>query len=515
MLTFRAYSLSLLATCSLAASTPVLPLHFEENAGQFDARARFRTAGAGFRAYFTPTETVLGVGAKNVPVTIRMSGRSTRPSLKSTEKLKSTSSYFLGDDRAKWRENVRHYSGVKYERVYDGIDMVFYGNQNLLEYDFIVQPQANAKSILMTFDGADHIATTPLGDLAITAGGETVTLQKPIAYQGETQVDAAYIVDGRHVSFSLGAYDPSQTLVIDPILQYSTFLGGSGVDSANAVAVDSAGQTWIAGFLTVGDLPQAATFGSPNFATAQSFVAKLTLSGGALDFVAYYGGNGQTLALGMAYDPIANRIHVVGQTSATNLPLSFAAQTTFGGVVDAFHMRINATRPFLASSTYLGGPGVDAAFRVAIGPNGSALIAGHAGSGFPVTAGVSQPLFGGGSLDGFLTQINTNGTLAQSTFIGGNGADVARGVAFDKDGAHVWIVGQTASTNLAANNSIQSTLGGSNDDMIARINLATKARTFFTYLGGSTSEDFSCAISAEPGKVIIGGQASSGFTPTS
>ncbi len=197
MPTFRPFSIFVLAACSLAAGIPVLPLHFEENTGQFDARARYRAQGTGFRAYFTPTETVLGVGSKNTPVTLRMSGASTKPALSPSNALENTSSYFIGNDASKWRENVRHYSGVRYEKVYDGIDLVFYGNQNRLEYDFVVKPGADAKSILMTFDGADRIETTPLGDLAITARGETITLHRPIAYQGHSNVDAAYFVDGR------------------------------------------------------------------------------------------------------------------------------------------------------------------------------------------------------------------------------------------------------------------------------------------------------------------------------
>ena len=515
MPTFRPFSIFVLAACSLAAGIPVLPLHFEENTGQFDARARYRAQGTGFRAYFTPTETVLGVGSKNTPVTLRMSGASTKPALSPSNALENTSSYFIGNDASKWRENVRHYSGVRYEKVYDGIDLVFYGNQNRLEYDFVVKPGADAKSILMTFDGADRIETTPLGDLAITARGETITLHRPIAYQGHSNVDAAYFVDGRHVSFVLGAYDHTQTLVIDPILQYSTFLGGSGTEAARAVTVDAQGNTWIAGTTTSADFPQAVPFGTPNFTQFQAFIAKLSISGGALVFAAYYGGNNTTIPTGMAFDPIKSIIHVVGLTSATNLPVLAAPQPSFGGVVDGFHLRIRSARQNMAGATYLGGPGSDAANQVAIGPGGSALVVGQAALGFPITAGASQGTFGGGTLDGFFVEYNSAGSLIHSTFIGGNAADLARGVAFDKDNTHVWIVGQTGSTNLATTNSIQSSLGGSGDGMIARINLVNRARTFFTYLGGPGNENLQTAVSAEPGKVLIGGQADPSFTPTS
>jgi hypothetical protein len=493
-----------------------IPLGFEANQGQTDAQVQFLSRGAGYTVFLTPTSAVLALRQRDAdsqkaqfargkrPANVlRMSLVGANPSSKATavDQLPGKSNYFIGNDPTKWRVDVPSYARVSYEDIYEGVDLVYYGNQRQLENDFVVAPGVDPRVIAMEFGGAKEIAIGKAGDLLLQTADGQVQMQKPVVYQliagTRHEVAGNYVLRNREtVGFEIAAYDHTAPLVIDPVLVYSTFLGGAGQDSGSAIAVDSAGNAYISGEAG------AATFPTQNSNQAFSggndaIVSKFNATGSALVYSTFLGGNtGFEHGYAIAVDS-AGAAYVVGITIASDFPITASAlQTTklTGATQEAAFLTKLSPAGTLAYSTFLSGTQAGRGFGVATDGAGNAYVVGTAGTAFPVTASAFSSTT---TNTGFLTKLNTNASgaasLVYSTFLGPTGFAEPRAVAVDATG-NAYITGNTnsTSTNFTSAGAFQTVFGGGTfDAFVAKFNTnlsGAASRVYSTYLGGSLAD---------------------------
>ena len=473
-----------------------LPLAFEENRGQSDGRVHYLARGSGYGLFLTSTEAVLALhrGNRNGKAGVLRMGLvgARRTAVAGEGALAGRVNYLRGSNRSRWRTDVPTFSRVSYEDVWPGIGLTFYGRQRELEYDFNVAPGTSPGAIRLDFGDA-RPTLDRRGDLLLRVGGGTVRQARPVSYQviGGRRVPVASgyrLLAGGRVGIRVGAYDRSRPLVIDPVLSYSTYLGGSGGEGGNGVAVDSAGNAYLAGPTTSANFPTAnaldGTLNGPN----DAFVAKLNPAGSALVYSTYLGGGGSDSSLVVAVDS-AGSAYLAGQTTSTDFPTANALQGTNGGDFDAFAAKLNPAGSALVYSTYLGGAGFDDAQGIALDSAGSAYLAGRTRSAnFPTANPVQGTIGSGGILDAFAAKLNPAGSaLVYSTYLGGSAQDNANDVAVDSAGS-AYLIGSTASANFPTANALDATLGGMSDVFAAKLNAAGSALSYSTYLGGSGGE---------------------------
>ncbi len=308
------------------------PLSFEPNFKQTSDEVKFLARGEGYILFLTDKDAVFSLGkAPEKQSVLRMSlvGANQNPTFAGLEQLPGVSNYLIGNDQSKWHTNIPNFRKIAERNIYAGIDLLYYGTQRQLEYDFVVAPGASVNEIQIAFSGADKLRTDAQGDLVLSvAGKEDLRLHKPVAYQeinGEKQLVAAnFVLKGNDkVAFNLGAYDQSLPLIVDPILSYSTFLGGSGIDSAAAIAVAPDNTAFIAGGTFSSDFPSAhpiqSNHGGPDDFNKDAFVAKISADGSSLLYATYLGGKAQDTATGIAVDA-AGDAFVVGNTESPDFP---------------------------------------------------------------------------------------------------------------------------------------------------------------------------------------------------
>ncbi len=494
-----------LTAAQVRAAYGQLPLSFEANRGQADESFNFVARGAGYTLALSPTGAVFGL--RNSDGDLR-NGDAARPTLKTSDDARAETNppspirhpstavlrmklvgadagaagagadelpgkvnYFIGDDPSKWQSGVPTFGRVRYTEIYRGIDVVYYGNQGRLEYDFVVAPEGDARAIALKFDGADKVEVDAAGDLLLTLGESVVRQPKPFVYQevagARRAVEGGYVVesDGR-VGFALGVYDAALPLIIDPVLVYSTYIGGSGTDAGNEIGVDSAGNAYICGSTNSTNFPVAnalqGTFGGATFEGGRDgFVTKLNAAGTAFVYSTYLGGSGDDRGNAIEVDASGNA-YVVGETTSTNFPTANAFQPTFGGgLSDAFVTKLNPTGSALVYSTFVGGAIFDAGNAIALDSSGSVYISGRTTSeDFPTVNPIQSTYSGGPFADTYISKINAAGSaLVYSTYLGGNDFEAGSSIAVDSSG-NAYLTGQTRSTNYPTANAIQSTFGG-------------------------------------------------------
>jgi len=347
---------------------------------------------------------------------IKLAGANPTPQVEGLEELPGKVNYFIGNDPMKWRRNVPIYAKIKARAVYPGVDLVYYGNQRQLEYDFIVAQGADPASIKMAIVGADKISLNGQGDLILAMKDGQVRLQKPVVYQEvegvRREISGSYrLQSSGQVGFHVGRYDRSRPLVIDPVLAYSTYLGGSGSDGGNGIAVDAAGNAYVTGSTVSTDFPTTAgAFKTTVPGGEHAFVTKLNASGSALVYSTYLGGDNQEQGYGIAVDSLG-QAYVTGSTRSVDFPTTAGAlQTTLGYSGNAFVTKLDTSGSALLYSSYLGGPAPAMATGIAVHA-GNAYVTGQASSNtFPTTAGAFQTTFGGGISDAFVVELNTTGS---------------------------------------------------------------------------------------------------------
>ena len=388
--------------------------------------------------------------ARGTVMRMRLRGANPRAAVHGAEKLPGIVNYFIGNDPRKWRTSIPTYGKVRLQSVYPGIDLVYYGNQRQLEYDFVVAPGADPRRIQLAFEGADKTTVDAAGDLVLRAGAQDVRFRKPRVYQEiagrQVNVAAGWSLDGgprtTGASFRVAAYDCSRELTIDPVLVYSTCIGGPmGSDDGSAIAVDAQGCAYVTGATASTDFP-VTPGGTPFSALGDVFVTKLSPDGTSPVYSTCLGGSSQDRGMGIAVDAQGNA-YVAGYTRSGDFPTT-PNGTPPSGANDVFVARISTTGTALDYCTRVGGSGDDVAVDMALDIQGCVYVTGRTQStDFPVTAGCSG--YRGGSCDGFLTKVDQAGSsLLYSTCLGGGGEDAARGVAVDTQGC-AYVTGYTHS----------------------------------------------------------------------
>jgi Beta-propeller repeat len=604
-----------------------LPLSFEANVGQTDSPVDFLSRGRGYSVLLTPHEAVLrmrkplargaawsafpnpiiGSELKRVgPATLSLLPRSasrlptrysspfpaidvatqatTVVALKligatqygggvGLEELPAKSNYFIGNEPKKWRTNVANYARVKYEGVYPGIDLVYYGNQRELEFDFVVAPGTDPRAIrlaIVSDEGADtqqqaetsaregpdravagqstvgnrrsstsarhHLDAN--GDLVVELDGGEVRFHKPVVYQpvvrrddgaGRRYLAGRYVLRGENeIGFELRAFDKSRPVIIDPVLTYSTYLGGSTSNFGFAIAVDSSGNAYVTGATDSTDFPTANAYQSQcgdcsGEGASSAFVSKFNSAGSALIYSTYVGGtmgsNGDG-GTGIAVDATGHA-YVTGIISATDFPTTANAyQAANAGGHDGFVTKLNPKGSALVYSTYLGGSGDDGANGIAIDLAGNAYVTGGTDSAdFPLE--VPFQTAPGGT---FVTKLNPSGSeLAYSTYLGGSGG-VGKGIALEPFSGSAYVTGSTSSTNFPTVNPFQPKLGSKtagdclisacSSVFVTRFNFQGTALIYSTYLGGSGSEGGAAIAVDDAGSAYVTGGTTSPDFPT-
>lgn len=423
-----------------------LPLSFEPNRGQADSRAQYIARGQGYSISLLPDGAWL-----NLRIAEQNAGRtelaSARPSFSSRsvrlklmfvgakssspnagKKLAATSNYLTGREARNWLTGVPNFAEVSYRAIYPGIDLLYRGNQRQLEYDFVVAPGADPGRIKVAFEGAESVRLNERGELALHIGGAEVIQPKPVVYQeidGQRRlVHAEYTLHRQQVGFRIGKYDPGKPLVIDPVLAYSKLFGGSGTDQIWGLAVDAAGNAYIAGD-TASDFLAPSPIQTGRAALADAFVAKLSPDGSTLLQATYLGGSGNDSALGVRVDG-AGSIYLTGLTYSTDFPVTAnAAQRSLAGVSDAFLAKINVNGSALTYSTYLGGASFDVGTGLDVDAVGNAYVTGRTDStGFALPGAVN-------SKSGVSLSKTVNGTSDWTPSAAGLERSTVRSLAID------------------------------------------------------------------------------------
>jgi hypothetical protein len=537
-----------------------LPLHFESNYGQSDKQVKFVSRARGYSLTLTPSEVVMELqkppekrpvtrrqaaraGARDrndtdvhargeqLQTTVRMKlvGATTEPKVFGTDELPGKSNYFIGNDPKKWRKNVPHYAKVRYEEVYPGIDLVFYGNQSQWEFDFIVAPGADPDVIRLAFEGADEIDIDKEGHLKLQTSGGSVRVKKPFVYQEldgvRQEISSRYLLSSSAgenpsshvVAFELASHDPTKLLVIDPGLEFSTFLGGSGLDDGEGIALDASGNIYVVGNTGLG------------YGVIDVFVAKFSADFTLLYATVFGGSTKGKIGVagdwgrGIAVDSAGNA-YVAGRIESSDFPTTDG--TTPIGYADAFVAKLSSDGSTLLFSRRLGGSGQSDAFAIALDSQGSAYVTGWTTSPeFPTTPGAldtTPPEFG--YIDTFVVKLSADGSqLLYSTFLGGTtGADGGGtqgfAIAVDASGnAHV--AGQTgwfsAPEFRATPGAFDTSWNGGQDAFVAKLSANGSQLLYATYIGGRAQDHaFGVALDTLGNAYVTGWTESSDFPTT-
>lgn len=479
----------------IAQSFSNLPLSFEEHRGQANSDARFVSRGPGYTLCLTPSESRFALRDRQSSFGLKLIDSSPDPTVEGVEVLPGKSNYFIGNDPSQWRTDVVNYSRVRYRAVYPGVDLIYDGQQGRLEYDFVVAPRTDPKQIRFDLADAGQIKIDELGNLVFAAGEATLRLRKPTIYQviedRRQVVEGGYHIDQEsQISFEIGNYDSNKELIIDPVVEYSTYFGGSGSDIGYAIAIDSQNNIYITGQTSSGNLPLKNPYDNTLEGANDAFVMKLNSAGTTLLFSTYIGGrNPGDRGWGIAVDRSGN-VYFTGETNSLNFPVVNAAQPNFRGNVDAFAAKLNVSGNVLLYSTYLGGTLFDSAYAIALDQFDSAYIVGRTDStSFPVKNALQPALRG--QRDAFVTKLDADGALVFSTFLGGEPAvaggrddEAGYGVAIDSL-QNIYLTGFTSSPSFPIVNGLQPTFGGVEDAFIAKLNASGSAIVYSTFLGGT------------------------------
>lgn len=464
-------ALSLLSCCPLAlqgqaraVSHLTRPLAFTSNAGQTDPKVKFVAQGKGYTLFMTPQSVVFSfyglapqrtVPPANTPTvaaTLQMTLQNSnlKPTIEGVGAQANSVNCYLGNDPKQWRTNIPNYTKVRYRQVYPGIDLVYYGSQNQLEYDFVVAPKANPKQIALKFQGADALALDKEGGLRLKLAGKTVRWHKPFVYQetaGKKQpIAASYVVHGNQVGFRLAAYDRRKPLTIDPVLDYSTYFGGNSDEYAYGVAADGKGN-----------------------------------------------------------------VYVTGPTHSFDFPTLNPAQPAHGAGYWNGYVSKFSPKGDLMWSTYLGGDGGDESLGLALDRNNNVYVTGYTYSrNFPRTAGVYQSVFTAAQSSGYITKFNANGVLQYSTLYSGDFREWGERIAVSSTG-EAYITGFSASFNLPTTPGAYRTqrLSGYWNTYVAKFNTTATQLVYATFIGGTKDSRGQALAVDSVGNAIVGGSTTS------
>lgn len=514
---------AVLQKAALMRSYGRLPLYFVRNDGQTDKSVKFYEKGAGHSTFFTDNGLVLSLvkDKKARAVKLSFAGANKDIDVSAGNPLETRVNYFTGKDQSKWHRDVPVYGSVIYKDVYKNIDIKFYGNNNKIEHDIIVKAGGNPDEVVFSYDGVESINVADNGDLEVILAEGRLVEQKPFIYQEiggkRVEVQGSYrIISGQgegHASygFNVASYDRTRELVIDPVLDYSTYIGGSASDFARDITVDSTGAVYITGWTLSSDFPVLGPlqrFYGGGLISGDVFVTKINPAGTAIVYSTYLGGNADEEGLAVAVDASGNA-YVTGYTESFNFPVLNAFQGIFGGgAKDAFVTKIAPAGNALVFSTYIGGTGSEKSKGIAVDAVGSLFLTGWTSSiNFPVINAL-QPLFGG-IKDAFVLKMRPPGRgFDYSTYLGGLDVDGGRAIAIDATGA-AYVAGHSWSSNFPLMNPIQGVFGGIKDVVVFKLTPTGNALVFSTYIGGTGAEKSKGIALDSKGSIYVTGWTSS------
>ncbi|HEV3074439.1 MAG TPA: SBBP repeat-containing protein [Thermoanaerobaculia bacterium] len=539
--------LSSVATNLLAG----LPQSFEANAGQAGSEVEFLCRGAGSTLLLSHGDAILAPHREgNRIIRLRLAGKARHPLGEGRLRQTAVTNYLLGADHRQWHTDIPNYGEVRYRGVYRGIDLIYRGGDHRhFEYDFVVAPGADLRQIRLAFENApsgdrggppssasltgEAIHLGPHGELIVPSADGELVQPAPVIYQevanagGRRAIAGRYVLVARpagrqlpgrvEVGFEVDAFDALQPLVIDPQIVYSTFLGGSGDDYANGIAVDPAGNAYLTGVTYSSSFPGVgASSIQPKYGPdGDVFLIKIDAAGTGIVYSTFLG-SGNDFGSAIAVDAAGNA-YLTGSTGTDSFPgVSWVSiQPTYGGDGDAFVIKVNSAGNGIVYSTFLGGTGDDYGTGIAVDASGNAYVTGgSSSSSFPgMGANSIQPGNAGGG-DAFLAKINPNGTaLVYATFLGGSGYDVASSIALDPDGI-VYLAGITQSSIFPGigEGAIQPLNAGGGDAFVVKVNATGTAIVYATFLGGSGNDQgIGIAVDAAGAAYVVGFTSSTSF----
>jgi uncharacterized repeat protein (TIGR01451 family) len=516
----------------------LLPVNFQLNRGQSDLGVNFLAQASGYNLLLTPAASVMvlkpsadphiernmqtkgfasakslrSAAGKQAPaavVRLVLSGANENPQVLGLEELPGKVNYFVGNDPDKWLTDIPTYAKVKYRDVYPGIDIIYSGNEQQLELDFIVHPGTNPDLISLDFTGSEQLLLDDHGNLLLTTGGEQIRISKPVVYQESalqrSSVFGSYTLNGHQVGFRLGDYDTTKPLVIDPVIEYSTYLGGTQDDLGYGIATDSVGNVYVTGLTgstwasNPPGFPVKDPWQSDNKGAYNAFITKIDPTG-ALVYSTYLGGTSGDTGWGIAVD-VAGNAYVTGSTSSLDFPTANPIQSnnnSNGAGFDVFVTKLNAAGNALIYSTYLGGTQDDSGYGIAVDPAGNAYVTGYtqSSSAFPPGFPTKNPIQPDNNSvfplnDAFVTKINADGSLGYSTYLGGSNNDIGYAIAVDSTG-NAYVTGSTMSAPPngfpITPGCFQPSFGGLADAFVTKLN-ADGSLGYSSYLGGGIYDE--------------------------
>jgi hypothetical protein len=494
-----------------------MPLAFEPNQGQSDSRVKFLSRGGGYTVFLTETGAVLTLDdAAGSAVRVALLGAAPAR-VNGTDPLSGHSNYIIGNDPRRWQLGVPQFAKVRYNDIYPGIDLLFYGNQRQLEYDFIVSPRRRPSAIRLAIDGAQSVRLNSNGDLVLGTRSQPIRMQRPIAYQDidgtRRPVAVRYrLMRGDTVGFDVGRYDTNAPLVIDPlVLVHSSYLGGFGWDEPNDMALDAAGNTYVTGLTEGRGFPVteggqlSASVGSVN-----AFVTKIDASGTSIVYSTIFGGTGFEGPGAIAVDAAGGAI-VAGGTTSADFPTVGGVQTGLRGTADGFIVKLAPSGTSFVYSTLFGGSAVDEFTDLAVAASGEVYAAGTTLSDDLPVRNAVQPSFAGATFDMFVVKFNADASeVMYATYLGGSGDESGPSLTVDSAG-NAFIVGATRSADFPTANALQPDFRGSSsggfypDAFITKLSPDGSSFVYSTYLGGmyfDTANDV--AVDASGNAYIVG-----------
>ena len=509
---------TLFGGAAVSPHQPPSPVYLELNQGQADSLTTFVARGPAYTALLQHDGAAIyrfWSAKEGAPEDIRMELRGSQGLIEAAgeQPLPSVTQYYAGNDPRNWRAGIPHYRDVRARNIYPGIDMVWRSQGPELEYEFVVDAEADPRQIELRFSGAHRVWMDSAGNLVVETRAGKLRQRRPVAWQEiagkRVPVGAGFRLHGDTAGFRLGQYDRHRKLWIDPVLSYSSYLGGAGYDAGYAIALDGSGNIYVTG--TTGSVSFSPNSGLS--ASRDAFVTKFSPNG-SIVYTTILSSSADDSGQAIAVDATGN-VYVAGTTEGSNFPATPGAwQIVSGGGKDGFAAKLNPSGNLVYAS-YIGGAGDDIATGIAIDQPGNAYISGYTSStGFPTTPGVPQPSYGGGPYDAFIVKLNAAGSAAvYATLLGGSGNDQAQSIALDPAG-NVCVAGYTNSTDLPVVAAVQPSPGGESDALIACLNAAGTAWITVSYLGGSGLDQAYALVIDGTGNLYVAGTTFSQDFPT-
>jgi Beta-propeller repeat/Thrombospondin type 3 repeat len=509
-----------------AAQSTATRFQFVENRGQFPSNVLYRADAGPATVWFTKrglflqlvtaandafseeSDPLLSNRFESTPseftstiIPLTFAGANANPTITHSQIPSSFSNYFMGNDPSRWVSDVPAYDEIIFHDLYSGIDLRYYGSDNRLEYDFQVSPGADPSQIRIQYASDQKLVINEQGQLVIATSLGNLTERIPLIYQQDgnrqLRVSGGYrLIDHHTFGFEITSdYRSDLPLVIDPVLDYSTYVGGTANDFGRGIAISNAGHAYITGFTASADYPVVgaydATYNGGGALGYDGFITKMNVGGDTIYYSTYFGGStGEDRSLAIAVDP-SGQAYVTGSTYSTDFPTANPFQATNAGDRDVFVLKLSAAGNSIVYSTYIGGTALDIGTDIAVNSTGQAFITGYTASAAYDVAGAPFDNTLGGTEDAFLTRLSASGSsLVASTYFGGAGKDEAFGLTLGS-GDTVYICGQTLSGDLPFRSAYDSTYGGgtaTGDIFVAKFKPNLDSLRFSTYVGTAVDE---------------------------